>query len=186
MDRLGHNPEDWDEQKTRNEADTIRTRTRKTIEQDLQDDPYAQKVFSELLKQAIEEADALFDYPGKQYALFRQFEEQVAQRRTPGVPEALAEQPHAKAYFGVFRLVMGDEEMDAQMRDEPDALIQLALEIDETVSNVVAENTLNPGGIDAGIRRDSLPRLYELFGLDAANEILDQVVHVVRIGIRRD
>lgn len=186
VNRLGNNPEDWDEQKTRNEADTIRTRTRKTIEQDLGDDPYAQRVFSELLKQAIEEADALFDYPGKQYALFREFEEQVAQRRTPGVPEALAGRPHAKAYFGVFRLVIGDESVDARMGDTPDTLVQLALEIDETVSNVVAENTLNPAGIDAGIRKALLPDLFKRFGLDSANRLLDQIVHIVRVGLQRD
>ena len=186
VDRLGNNPEDWDEQKTRNEADTIRTRTRKTIEQELRDDPYAQQVFSELLKKAIEEADALFDYPGKQYALFKEFEEQVAERRTPGIPDALAEKPHAKAYFGVFRLVMGDEAIDKQTAEEPRALTELALEIDDTVSNVVAENTLNPGGIDAGIRKALLPDLFKRFGLDNANVMLDQIVHVVRVGLRND
>lgn len=186
VNRLGDNPEDWDEQKTRNEADAIRTRTRKTIEQDLGDDPYAQRVFSELLKQAIEEADALFDYPGKQYALFREFEAQVAERRTPGVPEELAGRPHAKAYFGVFRLVIGDESVEAWMLDDPNALVQLALEIDATVSDVVAENTLNPAGIDAGIRKALLPDLFKRFGLDSANQILDQIVHIVRVGLQRD
>ncbi|WP_255414630.1 type I restriction endonuclease subunit R [Spiribacter halobius] len=186
VDRLGQNPEEWDDQKTRNEADTIRTRTRKTIEQDLRDDPYAQKVFSELLKKAIEEADALFDHPVKQYALFRAFEDRVNERRTPGIPEALASRPHAKAYFGVFRLVMGDEEVDARMEEDADELIQLALKIDETVADVVAENTLNPGGIDAGIRKALLPDLFRRFGLDNANRILDQVVHIVRVGLRRD
>lgn len=186
VDKLGDNPEEWDDQKTRNEADTIRSRTRKTIEQDLRSDPYAQKIFSELLKQAIEEADALFDSPGKQYALLKDFEEKVAERQTPGIPDELAGKPHAKAYFGVFRLVMGDEEIDAQMDEEPEALIQLALKIDETVSNVVAENTLNPGGIDAGIRKALLPDLFKRFGLDNANRILDEIVHIVKVGLKRD
>lgn len=184
--RLGQNPEDWDEQKTRNEADTIRTRTKKTIEQALNDDPYAQKVFSELLKQAIEEADALFDYPGKQYALFKEFEEQVAARKTPGIPDELADKHHAKAYFGVFRLVIGDEAVDDQMADYGESLIALAEKIDEVVTNVVAENTLNPAGIDAGIRKGLLPDLFKRFGLDNANTILDQVVHIVRVGLSRD
>lgn len=186
VDKLGNNPEEWDDQKTRNEADTIRTRTRKTIEQDLRDDPYAQKVFSELLKQAIEEADALFDYPRKQYALFQEFEEQVNARRTPGIPEALVDKPHTKAYFGVLRMVMGDEVIDVQLQKAPDALIELAREIDQTVNKVVAENTLNPGGVDAGIRKALLPPLFERFGLDKAKEILDQVVHIVRVGLRGD
>ena len=186
VDRLGDNPDEWDEQKARNEADTIRTRTRKTIEQNLRHDPYAQKVFSELLKQAIEEADALFDHPRKQYALFREFEEQVAERRTPGIPDALVDKPHAKAYFGVFRLVMGDEEINARMQADPAALTELAKKIDATVSDVVAENTLNPGGIDAGIRKALLPELYKRFGLDHANAMLDRIVHIVRVGLKRE
>ena len=186
VDRLGDNPDDWDEQKLRNEADTIRTRTRKTIEQDLRDDPYAQKVFSELLKKAIEEAEALFNHPRKQYALFREFEDQVARRRTPGIPDALADKAHASAYFGVFRLVMGDDDIDARMDDNPDALIELALNIDETVSDVVAENTLNPGGIDAGLRQALLPEMYKRFGMDNANAMLDKIVHIVRVGLNRD
>src|SRR5690606_15981786 len=62
--------EQWSEEKTRNETDIIRTRLKKTIEQDLADDPCAQKVFADLLKQAIAEAEAMFDHPLKQYALF--------------------------------------------------------------------------------------------------------------------
>lgn len=186
VDKLGDNPEEWDDQKTRNEADTIRSRTRKTIEQDLRSDPYAQKVFSELLKKAIEEADALFDYPGKQYALLKDLEEKVAERQTPGIPNELARKPHAKAYFGVFRLVMGDEEVDVQMDKAPTALIELALTIDETVNDVVAENTLNPGGIDAGIRKVLLPDLFKRFGLDKANRMLDEIVHIVKVGLKSD
>lgn len=84
----------------------IRTRLRKTIEQELAEDPYAQKVFGELLRQAIAEAEAMFDHPLKQYALFKSFEEQVASRATPGTPVELADNPHAKAYFGAIRLVL--------------------------------------------------------------------------------
>ena len=186
VDKLGDHPEEWDDQKTRNEADTIRSRTRKTIEQDLRSDPYAQKVFSELLRRAIEEADALFDYPGKQYALLKDLEEKVDDRRTPGIPDELAGHPHAKAYFGIFRLVMGDETVDAQMDKTPDALIGLAFTIDKTVNDVVAENTLNPGGIDAGIRKALLPDLFKRFGLDKANRMLDDIVHIVKVGLNSD
>ena len=67
----GRGPEGLVGEKTRNETDLIRTRLRKTIEQDLADDPYAQKVFGELLRQAIAEAEAMFDHPLKQYACSR-------------------------------------------------------------------------------------------------------------------
>ncbi len=73
-------PADWSEEKTRNETDIIRTRIKKTIEQDLQDNPYAQKIFSELLEEAIKEAEAQFEHPYKQYALFKDLEEQVEKK----------------------------------------------------------------------------------------------------------
>src|SRR5690625_6410075 len=50
-------PEDWSEDKTRNETDIIKTRVTRMIEQELRDDPYAQEAFSKLLRQAIEEAE---------------------------------------------------------------------------------------------------------------------------------
>ena len=49
-------PAAWSDEKTRNETDIIRSRLKKTIEQELADDPYAQTHFSELLRQAIREA----------------------------------------------------------------------------------------------------------------------------------
>ncbi|MCP1728441.1 type I restriction enzyme R subunit [Natronospira proteinivora] len=184
--KLGTDPENWDEQKTRNEADKIRTRTKKTIEQDLDDDPYAKKVFSALLKQAIEEAEALFDHPTKQYALFQELEEQVRGRKLPGIPDALQDKPQARAYFGIFRLVIGDEAIDRELEKSGDELVDLALEIERTVKRVVAENSLNPAGIETGIRKQLLPTLFDRFGLDQAKAILDEVVHVVRVGSRHD
>ena len=69
---------------------------------------------------------------------------------------------------------------------EPDALINLARDIDETVHAAVAQNTLNPTGVDKGIRKSLLPTLFQRFGLDKANELLDQIVHIVRVGLRHD
>ena len=69
--KMGERPiEEWNDEKTRNETDKIKTRVTKTIEQKLRDDPYAQEAFSKLLKQAIAEAEDLFDHPMKQYMLF--------------------------------------------------------------------------------------------------------------------
>ncbi|WP_258273326.1 hypothetical protein, partial [Escherichia coli] len=90
----------WDNNKTRNETDIIKTRVTKMIEQELRDDPYAQEAFSKLLRMAIEEAEKLFDHPLKQYLLFREFEEQVEARKLSDIPDALAVNKHAQAYYG--------------------------------------------------------------------------------------
>jgi type I restriction enzyme, R subunit len=176
-------PEEWSEEKTRNETDMIRTRLRKTIEQELAADPYAQKVFGELLRQAIAEAEAMFDHPLKQYALFKSFEEKLDSRSTPGVPDALADRPHARAYFGAIRLVLGDEAFAAKTSKDVDGLVQQALAMDGVVRDAVAENSLNPQNIEAAIRKGLLPLLFGNLGLDNAKQVVEQVVQITRLGL---
>ncbi len=178
-------PRDWSEEKTRNETDMIRTRLRKTIEQELAGDPYAQKVFGELLKEAIAEAEAMFDHPLKQYALFRSFEEQLESRATPGVPDALANNPHAKAYFGAIRLVLGEEAFAALGAHAVAGFVQQSLAIDVVVRDAVAENSLNPQNIEAAIRKGLLPLLFGTMGLDYAKQVVEQVVQITRIGLSK-
>lgn len=176
-------PKDWSDEKTRNETDMIRTRLRKTIEQELAEDPYAQKVFGELLKQAIAEAEAMFDHPLKQYALFQSFEQKLESRATPGVPDVLAEKPHAKAYFGAIRLVLGDEAFAALGGVAVDSLAQQAITMDTMVRDAVAENSLNPQNIETAIRKGLLPLLFGTLGLDNAKQVVEQVIQITRVGL---
>ncbi|AVO49947.1 DEAD/DEAH box helicase [Melaminivora suipulveris] len=176
-------PKDWSKEKTRNETDMIRTRLRKTIEQELADDPYAQKVFGELLRQAIAEAQAMFDHPLKQYALFKSFEEKLDARAIPDMPDALAGKPHAKAYFGAMRLVLGDEAFAALSGDATDKLVQQAIAMDTVVRDAVAENSLNPQNIEAAIRKGLLPLLFGSLGLDNAKLVVEQVIQITRVGL---
>ena len=176
-------PKDWSEEKTRNETDMIRTRLRKTIEQELAADPYSQKVFGELLRQAIAEAEAMFDHPLKQYALFKSFEEKLDARSAPDLPVALADKPNAKAYFGAMRLVLGDETFAGLSGDLKDKLVQQAIAMDAVVRDAVAENSLNPQNIEAAIRKGLLPLLFGTLGLDNAKLVVEQVIQITRIGL---
>lgn len=179
-------PETWSEEKTRNETDIIRTRLKKTIEQDLADDPYAQKIFSQLLKMAIAEAEAMFDHPFKQYALFKDFEEKVQHREIEGIPDSFGENRHARAFFGTFKLVLGDDSPAELDKDQQQKLVDEALAIDETVKTAVAENSLNPQNIESAIRKGLLPRLFQLFGLDKAKEVIEHVIQITRVGLSRE
>lgn len=178
-------PAQWSEDKTRNETDMIRTRLRKTIEQDLADDPYAQKVFGELLRKAIEEAEAMFDHPLKQYALFKAFEDEVVARKTPGIPDELADEPHAQAYFGAMRLVLGEDAFTTFDESARAELVEKACQMDSIVRDAVAENSLNPQNIEAAIRKGLLPLLFSAMGLDRAKQVVEQVVQITRVGLRR-
>jgi type I restriction enzyme R subunit len=178
-------PGQWSSEKTRNETDLIRTRLRKTLEQDLADDPYAQQVFGELLRKAIEEAEAMFDHPLKQYALFKAFEQQVAERRAPGMPDELAQEHHARAYLGAVRLVMGDAEFLALDEAARAAWVGRARQMDGIVRDAVAEHSLNPQSIEAAIRKGLLTLLYAALGLDRAKQVVEHVVQITRVGLVR-
>lgn len=187
VDELGKEPDPakWTKEKARNETDIIRSRLKKTIEQELADDPYAQLVFSQLLKQAIAEAEAMFDHPNKQYVLFKDLEERLAKRDVDSVPDVFADNRHAQAYYGTFRLVLGDAHFASFKNGEDKAYIDEAYAIDNTVRGAVAENSLNPQNIEAQIRQELLPRLYELVGLDKAKDVIERVIQITRVGLSR-
>jgi type I restriction enzyme R subunit len=179
-------PEQWSDEKTRNETDIIRTRLKKTIEQELQDDPYAQKVFSELLQQAILDTEAMFDHPFKQYVLFKDLEEKLDQREVPGTPDPLATNPHARAYYGVFKMVMGEDAFNAMPQDEAQNYVDQALAVNEVVDKAVAENSVNPQNIETEIRKSLLPRLFKLIGMDKAKEVIEHIVQITRVGLSKE
>ncbi len=169
----GDSPDNWSEEKTRNETDIIRTRVKKTIKQDLADDPYAQAVFSKLLKQAIAEAKALFDYPKKQYLLFRSFEKRVKERDIEGMPAALTGNKHARAIYGLFMLHLDQPDQDSHVED--------VFFIVETVMATVAEHSLNTQNIESAIRKVLLPYLFGRVGLDKAKVLIEEVLNITRI-----
>ncbi len=180
-------PEDWSEEKTRNETDIIKTRVTKMIEQNLRDDPYAQEAFSKLLREAIREAEKLFDHPLKQYMLFREFEEQVQMRHLDDIPDAFNGNRHAQAYFGVFKKTLPEvfAVQDIQVRDK---WVKLAFEIDASVEASVSEHSINPANIETDIRKKLLPMMFRECkaigrGMDQAKTIVEWVVQITRIGL---
>lgn len=180
-------PENWSEEKTRNETDIIKTRVTRMIEQKLRDDPYAQEAFSKLLRQAIEEAEQLFDHPLKQYLLFHSFEEQVQARRLEDIPNAFAGNQHAQAYFGVFKKLL-PEAFSGFDQAAQEKWIKLAFEVDQVVDMAVTENSINPQNIEADIRKKLLPRMFKECkalggGMDQAKKIVEMVVQITRVGL---
>ena len=100
--------EEWSEEKTRNETDLIRTRIKKTIEQELADDPYAQQVFSELLKQAIAEAEAHVRSSVEAIRLVQGFEDKVNERASRRHSGRLAAIRMPARTTACCRLVLGE------------------------------------------------------------------------------
>lgn len=182
-------PENWKEDKTRNETDIIKTRVTRTIEQDLQDDPYAQEAFSALLRQVIAEAEALFDHPLKQFMLFKEFEDQVATRTLDDIPDEFDGNRHAQAYFGVFKKELPKAFSSAADADIDD-WVALAKSVDAEVETAVAENSINPQNIEAAIRKALLPMMFRACkahggGTQQASKIIEWVVQITRVGLAK-
>ena len=189
VSKMGQKPEpsEWNEDKTRNETDIIKTRVTKTIEQGLRDDPYAKEAFSKLLRQVIEEAEKLFEHPLKQYMLFHEFETQVQARRLNDIPDVFAGNQHAQAYFGVFKTNLPEAfvTMDEQTQN---TWVGLAHEVDLAVETSVAEHSINPQNIEAEIRKKLLPKMFNVCkahggGMDQAKRIVESIVQITRVGL---
>lgn len=174
--------ENWSEEKLRNETDIIRSRLKKTIEQELADDPYAQAYFSELLRKAIDDAESLFDHPFKQYALFKDFEAKIEERQVVGIPGRISGNKHASAYFGILKLASGVESPDEGLADE---YADLSLTIERIVNDAVAEYSLSPQNIESAIRKSILPLLFKRVGLEQAKDVADRIVEVTKLGLAR-
>lgn len=182
-------PEEWNEDKTRNETDIIKTRVTKMIEQELRDDPYAQDAFSKLLRQAIAEAEQLFEHPLKQYMLFHEFEEKVKERKLDDIPDVFAGNRHAQAYFGVFKKILPDA-FTLQDEETQRMWVNLACMLDQLVATSVTENSINPQNIEADIRKKLLPLMFSECkktggGMDQAKAIIEWVVQINRVGLSR-
>ncbi|MNR38207.1 hypothetical protein D3C85_1562880 [compost metagenome] len=101
------------------------------------------------------------------------------------MPEVLADKPHARAYFGAVRLVLGEDRFAALDEAVRQDLQEQAVSMDTTVRNAVAENSLNPQNIEAAIRKGVLPMLFASLGLDDAKAVVEQVIQITRVGLSR-
>lgn len=181
--------ESWNEDKTKNETDIIKTRITRMIEQDLADDPYAQAAFSKLLRDTIKEASELFNHPLKKYMLFHKFEEKVAERRLDDIPDKFGANKHAQAYFGVFKTVLPQ----VFVNENPEILenwTNLAFTVDTAVLKSIDEHSVNPQNIETDIRKKLLPLLFQEcqllgFGLEQTRNIVEKIVQIVRVGLNK-
>lgn len=183
-------PESMSDDEARNQTDKITGRVTKMIAQDLADDPYAQEYFSKLLKQAIADAEAMFDAPVKQYIMFAEFEQAVKARSVPDVPSDFKDEhgqlnKHAHAYFGLFKHLFAADFLSQQGLDT-DKLVAYALTIDSVVKTAVAEYSITPSEIDNAISMQLLPLLFmDLDGLDNTQKLIEAVLKITRLGVSR-
>lgn len=158
-------------------ADTIAHRTKKTIQERMEDDPAFYAKFSKMLIEAIEAfrekrlADA--DY----LATVEEIVEAVRTRRDDGIPVELQNHQVAQAFFGIVNAVFEANDSNGDV-DIKAIGAKAALKIDEIILNRKIVNWTNNSDVQNQMTNDIEDFLHELDkdGLDLSFEEIDAIL----------
>ena len=162
----------WSDERLRREVALLQGRVTRTIEVELARDPRAQQVYGDLLAEAVRRAEAAFEQPRRQYAVWRDVAQRVAQGE-PRADEPARDDPE-RICFDILQLASGEDAVHAApLHAEAQAMAQV-------VRQALTEHSLNPADGDAAIRRALLPTLYPRLGLERSRLAIEQVIRAVR------
>lgn len=169
---------------TASRADTIAHRTKRTIEERMDEDPAFYRKFSEMLEDAIrafrEHRLADRDY----LARVTEIAESIRNRRDDGLPSALRHHDAARAFFGVVQEALASRAVDDEKRD---ALAQTALRIDEIIKRAKIVNWTANLDVQNRMQIDMEDALHDFVGetgislsFDEIDGILERCMDVAR------
>jgi type I restriction enzyme R subunit len=167
---------------TASRADTIAHRTKKTIEERMDEDPAFYRKFSEMLEDAIrafrERRLADRDYLAK----VNEIAESIRNRKDDGLPEALKHRDVGKAYFGILGESLG------KMSGSPDFLEQVAqtaIRIDDIIRSEAIVNWVSNADVRNRMQIDIEDELHNLksrtglqIGFDQIDDILEKCLDI--------
>jgi type I restriction enzyme R subunit len=169
-------------------ADTIAHRTKKTIEERMQEDPTFYKKFSELLKDVIR---AFHEERIKDAEYLRRVEEimkAVVKRTGDDIPESLKNNDIAKAYYGYIREVFESHKDDGV--ETVNAAIEASLAIDDIIMNMSIVNWTTNSDRQNQMRNKIEDRIFELqdkynfeFAFDEIDSIMDQCIDIAKVRV---
>lgn len=160
------------------------TGLRARVEHELQGDPYARRLFTARLQSLPDVGAWSLDASTRRLAELRELDAELTAGAWEGIPTALAGRPLARACFGLFLLVLGEDAMRpaGMPRWEKEAMA-----LERAIEEAMARYSLHPHGMESAVWRASLPRLHGLVGLEAARQLLTALMQVVRVArARRD
>lgn len=122
-------------------ADTIASRTLKTITERMDEDPTFYEKFSKLIRDVIDAWRKKRLSDGEYLAKVKKYEEQVRTRTGDEVPEQLTHSDTAKAFYGLVREVLAHHAADQAAARQISA--EIAVEIDKIVVKRAIVNWTN-------------------------------------------
>lgn len=162
-------------------ADTIASRTKKTISEKMEEDPYFYRRFSKILEEAIEafrnERISDAEYLNRVTEVMNA----VVNRSDDSFPETLKHKDAAKAFYGVVNEVLTRLKVDEPRTKEISA--QTALEIDDIIERNRVVDWLNNLDAKNTIRNEIDDFLYKLKEKESLNLDLDSMDLIVETSL---
>lgn len=157
-------------------ADTIAYRTKRTIEDRMEEDPAFYRKFSEMLEAAIrafrERRLAERDYLTKVIDIA----DSIRTRRGENLPEAIRQRDVAKAFYGVVREAIASHQTDDDMKE---IVAETAARIDDAILREKIVNWTTNMDVQNRMRNDIEDALFDLknkTGLDLAFDEIDKIL----------
>jgi type I restriction enzyme, R subunit len=171
-------------------ADTIASRTKKTIVEKMQEDPAFYKRFSALLEEAIKAFRERRITEAQYLAQVTSIMESVRNRTGDDIPEELKDNEAAKAFFGTISeaLKLEEEEPGYGKPDEKKvALTEIALEIDRIIRSRLVVDWIHKPDVLNQIKNDIDDYLFELkkkelleLSVEQIDRIMEQSIDIAR------
>jgi len=158
-------------------ADAIAHRTKKTIHEKMDEDPAFYKKFSKMLEEVIEEFKQKRISELQYLKKVQNIMESVRNKSTDGLPDALREKEHARAFYGAVREVL--KSLSLPETDQDNLAVDTGLKIDE----IIEKNLV----VDWHVKRDIQNRMINeiedyLFdlkdkrGINLDFELIDKII----------
>ena len=144
----------------RAKADTIANRTKKTITEKMDEDPFFYRKFSMLIQQAIEDYKNERINDAEYLTKMQEYMEEVRKGRAEDVPNALKERDLARAFFGSFK-----EQLGSSMDNNPDSGV-LREDVSEYNTSKQSNKKLTPDDIlsEAACHVEDIIRKHSIVG----------------------
>jgi type I restriction enzyme R subunit len=172
-------------------ADTIASRTLKTIDERMTEDPTFYEKFSKLLRDVIDAWRKARLTDAEYLAEAKKIEERVRTRSGDEVPDRVGHSDTAKAYYGLIREVLkahaGDNEATREVAAE------IAVGIDRIVAELAIVNWTNNVDVQNRMKTEIEDLLFAVqgragveLGFDDIDSILDRSISTAKAHARRN
>ncbi|MGI8493899.1 MAG: type I restriction endonuclease subunit R [Pyrinomonadaceae bacterium] len=166
-------------------ADTIAHRTKKTISEKMEEDPYFYRRFSKILEEAIEDFRAQRLSEAQYLKKVTDVMNAVLTRDGDDFPAGLRHNENAKAFFGVVNEILS--RMPVAAEKSKDTAAEIALEIDGIISRNKVVDWLNNSDAQNAIRNEVDDYLYSVrekqefeLDFDAMDRIIEESLEIAK------